>query len=321
MAPTPETVKFFVEDQNANPIVGALVRVFNVSSGALVTQQYSALVGADAVADVTLNGDDPEIEYTIRLSKTGVAFDGSIPGSASPQLIQIFSPVANSPTGTNNFSLKGQTFTRPVATDLRLCRCSGFFRDGAGRPLANLDIKIINQFKPAVVEGDAVLGERLDLRTDSEGFAQVDLFRHGKYCAWVDSIQATDNDSTGALSFPRSIVVPNSSSANLVSLLLPYVESVVFNPPVVSLSVGDRLVVFPTLTASDGQVLSGAAIEDVTYACSDLTVAGFAAEADKIVIEARSAGTAQISVTRLDQTIVTIPDTGITGSPLLVTVT
>lgn len=321
MAPTPETVKFFVEDQNTDPIVGALVRVFDKTSGLLVTQQYSALVGTDAVADITLNGDDPAIEYDIRLSKTGVAFDGTLPGGASPQRIQIFSPAGNSPTGTNNFALKGQTFTRPVATDLRLCRCSGFFRDGAGRPLANLDIKIINQFKPAIVEGDAVLGERLDLRTDADGYAQVDLFRYGKYCAWVDSIQATENNSTGALSFPRNIVIPNASSANLVSLLLPYVESVAFSPSVVSLSVGDRLEVLPTLTASDGQVLVGAAIEDVKYACSDLAVAGLSAGSDKIIIEALGPGTAEISVTRLDQTIVTIPNAGIAGSPLLVTVT
>ena len=156
-----ETVKIYAWDQNSDPLDGVLVRVFDATGTTFIAQNTTALVGADAIAEFTLDGDDPPIQYTIRLSKTGVGFDGALGDQyKTPQLIDIYSPPANSPTGTNDFDVKGETFERPAATDPRLCRCSGFFKDGAGRPLPNLDLFFINQFRPAIVDGNAVLGER-----------------------------------------------------------------------------------------------------------------------------------------------------------------
>jgi len=315
-----ETVKFYVTDQSANPILGVLVRVFDSTGTTFITQDYTVDVGGDAVAEVTLDGDDPPIDYTIRMSKTGVAFDGSLgDDSKSPQLVSIYSPPAAAPTGKNDFDIQGETFERPTATDPYLCRCSGFFRDASGRPLPNLDIFLINKFMPAIVEGDAVLGERLDLRTDEDGYLEVDLYRNGEYDAFVQSIQASD--CSNATVFLREIVVPDRSSVSIIDLLLPVVSEITWDPAVPSVAAGDTLDLVPVVKASDFRELTGTASEDVLYEVEDEDIATISVEAERIVVTGVAPGSTNIVVTRRDQTIVKIPDPGITGSPLAITVT
>lgn len=317
----PETVKFYAVDQNNDPILGVLVRVFDAAGANFITQDTTVDVGGDAVAEVTLDGDDPPIEYTIRLSKTGVAFDGSLGSdSKSPQLVEIYSPAAGSPTGTNDFNIQGETFTRPVAVDPRLCRASGFFKNAVGKPLAYLDIKLVNQFKPAVVDGNAVLGERIDLRSDEDGYIEVDLYRGGIYLAWVDSVQTAEMDPSSAISFSREMVIPDQSSANLIDLLFPVVSEVTFDPDPVSLAVGADVEVEVEVKASDGRVLTGTALEDVVYTSADPTIASISVTATALTIHGEAAGTTEITAVRKDQTVVVIPNTGIEGSPLSVTV-
>jgi hypothetical protein len=186
-----ETVRVFVEDlqtPTAQPIEDVLVRVFD-ANGDFVTQDLTVLSGGEAVADFSLDGDDPPIEYTIRLSKSGVAFDGA-GGDAnkSPLGIQVYSPPANSPTGTNDFDAKGETFVRPTATDPNMCRCSGFFRRGDGRPYANMAVAIEAIFNPAIVSGDGVMGTNLFGRTDADGYFQIDLYRGGQYILIAETV-------------------------------------------------------------------------------------------------------------------------------------
>lgn len=110
-----ETVRVFVEDQNSDPIEGVLVRVFDATGVTFLSQDFTDALG---IADFSLDGDDPPIEYQVRLSKTGVAFDGNLGDSSkSPQLIEVYSPPASSPSGTDDFTVIGQTFERPAATD------------------------------------------------------------------------------------------------------------------------------------------------------------------------------------------------------------
>jgi len=321
MAPTPETVKVYVKDQSSSPIVGVLVRVFDAAGAVFITQNYTTLVSGRAVADFTLNGDDPPISYTIRMSKTGVAFDGNQGNaSKSPQLITVYSPPALAPNGTNYFEVTGQTFTRPVATDPRLCRASGFFKDATGQPLPGMDIEIINQFNPAIVDGYGVMGAKIDLRTDEDGYVEVDLYRGAEYHVMLQGLEAAEADPTGAIVFERDVVVPDMASINLLDLLFPIVSSIDFGVASISLAVGEILPIEPVVTASDHRVLTGAACEDVVYDTEDLDVAAVYAEADRIVVTGRGAGTTQLTAVRKDQTIVIIPSTDILGQPLTITV-
>lgn len=306
-----ETVRVFVEDQQtptAAPIEGVLVRVFDAAGTTFITQDFTDAVG---VADFTLDGDDPPNEYQIRLSKTGVAFDGGLgDDSKSPQLIEVWSPPASSPSGTNDFTVKGETFSRPVSTDARLCRASGFFRRADGQPYPNLDVIFTPRFKPAIVDGDSVMWGSIHTRTDEEGYLEIDLFKGGEYSVLIETLEDCRRD----------VVVPDASSENLVELLFPVVEQVVFSPATVSLVVGATADITPTVTGSDQRVLEGAAGGDVEYTVADTDIASVSVQSDNIVITAIKAGSTQLDVSRRDESIVVIPDTGITYAPLPITV-
>ena len=53
-----ETVRVYTVDENSDPLEGVLVRFFDVTD-IFVTQNMSALVGLEAYAEVSLDGDDP----------------------------------------------------------------------------------------------------------------------------------------------------------------------------------------------------------------------------------------------------------------------
>ena len=306
-----ETVRVFVVDQQTptpEPIENVLVRVFDATGATFITQDYTDVNG---IADFTLDGDDPPNEYQVRMSKTGVAFDGSLgDDSKSPQLIEVYSPAAASPSGTNDFTIKGETFSRPVATDVRLCRASGFFRRADGQPYPNLDLIFTPRFKPAIVDGDSVMWGDIHVRTDEDGYAEIDLYRGGEYSVEVETLEDDQ----------REVVVPDTSSENLVELLFPVVEQIVFDVGSVALSVGETADVVPTVIASDQRVLEGPAGGDVEYTVEDSTIASVSVQSDKIVITGLAAGSTQLNVSRRDESIVVIPDSGITYTPLPITV-
>ena len=314
-----ETVRVYTEDELGDPLEGVLVQFYD-SGDSFVTQQYSSLVGGEAYAEVSLDGDDPTpVDYTIRMSKTGVAFDGGLGDSSkTPQSISVYSPPGASPPTSNGFTVSGQTFTRPTATDPRLCRCSGFFRDLFGRPLPNLDIHFVGlcqnedqaPMAPLIVDGDAVLqGGQIINRTDSNGYLQVDLYRTGVYSVLLQGFE-TDL---------RRIVVPDSPSVNLIELLFPVVTSIVFDPDPLTMSVDDVVDVTVTVTATDGQVLD-IADDDVTFESADRLIATTQVVDSKLRVVGIAAGSTEITAVRADDSIVTLPDEPVTYSPLSVTV-
>jgi uncharacterized protein YjdB len=303
-----ETVRVYAVDENGSPLSGVLVRVFS-AVGVYITQNTTAIVGGEAYAEFTLDGDTAPVEYTIRMSKTGVAFDGLLgDDSRTPQTIGIYSPPAGSPTGTNYFQVQGQTFTRPAATDPRLCRASGFFRDVAGRPLPNIDIQFINIHSPLIVDGDVVLGSKVWGRTDSDGYFVIDLYRDGEYRVNIESL---DIDL-------RAIVVPDASSVNLISLLFPSVASVAYDPSSVTVAVGSYVDVEITITDTTGithEFLEG----DVTVTSEDASVASIEYADGKLRVTGVEAGTTTITATRDDTTIVVIPEPVLTTLSVTVT--
>jgi len=315
---SPETVKIYVTDENGDPITGVLVRAYDAAGATLITQQVTSLVGGEAVAELTLDGDNPAISYTIRMSKNGVAFDGSLGDSSkSPQLITVQSP----PVQANAFLVVGETFSRPVATDPRLCRCSGFFLDISGRPLPNLQLTLVNEFSPSVVDGRAVMSSELRFSTDKEGYVELDLYRNGIYVAWVPGVEAReDTEGTTAIAFPRRVIVPDQNSANLPDLLFPVVQAVDFGVASISVAPLEQATLTPEVTASDGRVLIGAALEDVIYSVDDLSIAGISTSATKVYIVGVTSGTTQLRAVRKDLSVVKIPAQPIAGQPVTITV-
>lgn len=303
-------VRVYAQDENTDPLEDVLVQVYD-DTDTFVTQNTTTLVSGEAYADFTLNGDDPAVDYTIRLYKVGVAFDGLLgDDSKTPQAIQVYDPPAAAPvTGTNYFQVQGQTFTRPAATDPRLCRASGFFKDASGRARPNLDIKFIPQFDPLIVDGNAVMGYQVQGRTDDDGYFQIDLYRDGSYLAVLEALD----------DIPRNITVPDQSSVNLVHLLFPIVESITYDPTSVSVAVDATESVEVTITTTSGIVLDPTN-GDVTFATDDDTIATAQLTAEGVLlIMGRSAGSTTVTPSRADETIVVIPD--VTLSSINVTVT
>lgn len=316
-----ETVKVYAVDENTDPLEGVLVQAYDATE-VFVTQNTTALVGGEAYAELMLNGDDPPEEYTIRLSKTGVAFDGLLGDeSKTPQTIEVYSPPSAAPvTGTNNFEVQGQTFTLPAATDPRLCRASGFFVDVSGRPLANVDLHVTPvcynddqpPFYPMIVDGKAIMSDKLFARTDADGYLEIDLFRTSELNILVQGLEHSR----------RAVKVPDAPSVNLIDLLFPVVSSIGFTPDPLSLAESTYEDITLSIISSDGQVLDPTN-RDVTFSSSDETVATIELQVDTGLLRVMgiSPGSTTITATRSDTSIVTIPEEPVTYAPLVVTVT
>lgn len=304
-----ETVNVTVKDDQVvpQPVDGVVVRVFDATGTVFITEGTSGvpLIGTGQV-QVTLPGAGPvPITYQLRFYVNGGAI-------TSPQYIQVFSPPLLSPTGVNNFLITTSMFTLPTATNPRLCRASGFVWGPDGRPRRGIDIHFIPCFKPLVVDGYGVLGERVSIRTDQDGYTSVDLFRTGMYEVMIESQE----------NVIRGVLVPDRSSINLFNLLFPIVVSVDYLPVGPwSLAVGAQLVLTPTVKANDFRTLDGAAgSEDVLYAVDDPTIVGVTVTATTVILSGNASGNTTLRVTRRDNSIVYIPDPGIAGSAVVVTV-
>lgn len=313
----PETVRVYAEDENSDPLVGVLVRFFDGADN-FVTQQLTSLVGAEAYAEVTLDGDDPPIEYTIRLRKTGTSFDGTLgDDSKTPQEISIYSPASLSPTGTNYFQVQGQTYSTPAASDPRLCRCSGYFVDMRGRPMKNLEMHFIavcwNEgqppWSPLIVDGKGAISGKVYAKTDARGYMEIDLFRTGQYQVMVQGLETSY----------RMVKVPDSPSVNLVDLLFPVVTEVTFSSNPISLPLNDYVDLDVTVKTTDGQTLplSG---NDVIFASQDLGIVTVQIVEGKLRVMGIGVGTTTVTATRADTSTVTIPSQPVTYTPLSVTV-
>lgn len=292
-----------------DPVSGVVVRVYDEDGAALLT---SGTTDVDGHVEFTLDGQDPGVAYQLRTFKHGIA----IP---QPQLIEVYSPASESPTGTNNFRLDAEVFTLPPAVDPKLCRLSGYIKDPSGRPVRGRDIHFIHRFNPLVV-GDlseealvvGVLGERVAQRTDKDGYFQIDLWRNGCYRAIVES-----HENVG-----RTVVVPDLAAANINLVLFPRVHEVVFDPPGPwSLAVGQQLVIGVQVRLTSGALIESTASEDVLYELSPGSVAVALEVRDvDIVLRGLSNGAATLSLSRVDQSLAYDPNPDIIGDGTTITV-
>lgn len=307
-----ETVEIYCYDEQvvAQLVDGVLIRVYD-DGDVFVTQGYTGDAGTGYV-EFGLDGDADGVDYTIRMSKAGVAFDG-VGGDEfkSPQSISVFSPPGNSPTGTNNFEVYGNTFSHPVSSDANLCRCSGYLVKPDGTPIDGAIIFITSVSNPVIVaESYASVGNDLQLKTDSSGYVEFDLPRLGVY--WI-TVQ-------GMIQEPRKIYVPDTDGFNLIDILFPVIASITYAPTSVTPAVGGTEDVVPTVVFTDSRVGTGTALDDVEYTVSDGTVASVAVQNDKLVVTGLKAGSTTLSGAPKDESIVHVPAHAITQTPLSITV-
>lgn len=309
-----ETVKIYCYDEQVVPelVDGVLVRVYDEAGAVFVTQGYTGDAGT-GIVEFSLTGtpDPTPTNYTIRLSKLGVAFDGILGDeSKSPQLISIYSP----PLTTNNFDVYGNLFHHPVSSSPLLCRCSAYLFNADSTPADGAAVFLTSTYSPNLVGstwGYAMAVNDIQINADSSGYVEVDLPRGGIY--WV-TVQ-------GLVNTPLKIIVPDRDGFNLLHMLFPVVQSITYAPTSISLAVGETVEVVPTIVASDTQILVGAAPYDVTYAVADGSVATVAPSEDKLEIVGITAGSTTLSGSRADESVVFLPENPISQTPLSITVT
>lgn len=290
-----ESVDVFVADSTPlhNPIQGVLVKVYDPTGSTFFTQDTTDALGhVGFLLETQL--------YSLRFFKFQVGF-------AQPVLAEVLASPA-----INKFNVFGDIFVPPTPTDLRLCRASGFFRDVSGSPKRFLDIQVISKFSPILLDGAAVITERQIIRTDEKGYAQIDLIRGGKYQVTIEAFEDCQ----------REIAVPDATSVNLPDLLFPVVAQVIFDPPPpYNLLVGQSLVLTPIVLASDGRPLTGTDIEDVIWKTTDESKASVTVSSTTLTIRGNGVGSAQLTATRINSSIIRIPDSPIGGQPVDITVT
>jgi hypothetical protein len=288
-----EPTDVFVKDQNGSPIEGVVVKVFNAAGTVAFTQQTT---DANGQASFLLSTQ----QYSMRFYKYQATFQ-------QPQLFTVLEAPE-----VNQFDAVGSVVTPPAATDPRLCRCSGFFRDADGTPQQSLDMAFFSDFSPILLESAGVIPRTFRIRTDSSGYAQVDLIRGGIYRVTIEAMECSD----------RFIKVPDQASSNLPDVLFPVVKSVLFDvdgPH--TLAVGGELVLTPTVLASSGLVLEGSGSLDVKWTLSDSAVASLVVGSSTLTITGLTAGSTNLQATRHDLSIIQIPSLEIEGQPVSITVT
>jgi len=289
----------------ADPVAGVVVRVYDVTGSTVVTE---GTTDADGEVQFMLEGADASYtRYQLRTYKVGVAID-------QPQYIDVYSPASGSPTGTNEFKIEDAVvFSRPAAIDPKLCRLSGYIRDPAGRYRAGRDIHFIYRYKPLIVGEELVLGERISVRTDRDGYVEVDLWRGGVYQAIVEG-----HENVG-----RTVYIPDLSSANINYVLFPRPHRVVFDPaPPWNVAVGEELEVEVTLELNSGYTVESTAPEDVEFTVPDGSgVVSLKVLDDRLVFTGIAAGAATLNIERLVTSISYDSDEDVIGDGSAITVT
>ena len=293
-----QAVDIYVVDNTGahRPVAGMVVRIYDSSNVHFLTQENTDAAGH---AGFTLDTGD----YNLRFFKFGAQV-------SQPLRIVVLEPTSVFLT-PNEFEVYATIFVHPTATDARLCRASGYFRDITGAAHPYLDIHFIGQFDPILLEGAAVVSERRSIRTDKDGFACIDLIRGACYTAMLEGFEDVE----------RQVLVPDAPSTNLPDVLFPVVREIAFDvlSPVV-LTVGGTVDVTPTVLTSSGVPLPGTATSDVLWSSSDESIFSVNSDGTVLTLRGLASGSAGLLAERLNKTIIQVPDVGIVGVPLAVNV-
>jgi hypothetical protein len=290
-----EPVDFLVKDSTPleNPVEGVLVRIYNEAGTIFFSQ---ATTNVDGGAGFLLETQ----KYSARFYKFQVGFN-------QPQILEVLVAPA-----INIFDIQAEVFVLPIASDPRFCRASGFFRSVSGAPDHGVDMHFQTTFNPLLLESSGIIDTKDSIRTDENGYAQIDLIRGAIYHVFLQGLEEC----------PRKIRVPDQASVNLPDLLFPVVQAVSFVPPgPYALTVGVEIEVTPTVLSSDGVLLEGTALQDVLWRTGNSDIASVSPSDTKLVLRGNAVGATTLTVERADKSIIRIPNIAVQGQPVNITVT
>jgi hypothetical protein len=273
------------------------------------------VVGADnSVAGVFQTGEDgtasfllPVGVYEVRAFHFGTDF-------GPPRTIALLEEAPEAAgVPVNTYFLYGARFRPTDSLDPAICVAHGFFRTAGGLPAKNLDMQFTGKFTPMLVDGAAILPDKVVTKTNEKGWAFVPLLRGGIYHAVVEGAEDT----------VRTVYVPDARSWGLPDLLYPRIDRVVFTPSItssVSMRVGEQMTTGAEVYATDGRKLERLT-DDANWSVSDSSVLSMEVLSDRVVFRALKVGVAIVSVLRTDRSVPSLPDVAVGNTPVTVTVT
>lgn len=294
-----EAVDFYINDSSplANPVSGVTVKITSQEGKVFYTQGVTDALGH---AGFSLPSG---VTYQARFYKFQAGF-------VQPQLFMVL-PSPLTPPQTNTFKVTAQVLTPPVPLDARLCTAYGFFRDVTGAPQPYVEIHFIAKFDPVWLDGAAVVKERVIIRSDETGYAQVNLIRNGHFDVTIQ----------GEEDIVRHIKVPDAPNVSLPDLLFPIISQVVATPAgPYAMNKGDLLAVDLDVYASDGEKIHHHGFGQIRFCMSDPTILSYQWSPGGLILVAMGPGTATITVERADHSIIHIPDAGVQNGVLQATV-
>lgn len=290
---TYQTVDVLVVDTTpqASPLASVVIKVLS-QDGRLVYGQPTT--GTNGRASLLL----PPGVYQLRFFRFGVTF--------WTQLIEVIEGA------TNQFTVRGEVYTYPQSTDARICIASGFFRSPTGGIARGVDMHFIAKWNPILLDGSAIMPERVTQRSDNTGYVEVPLIRYGQYDVTIEGME----------DYLRCISVPNTPAVNISDLLFPAVASILFEEEgPYTVAQGQTLYLTPHVYATDLNELTNI-LADVLWSTTDSVLLALDTSVPgKIGVRGSQPGTYELRADRKDKTIIRIPNTPIQGVPVTVTVT
>jgi len=287
------------DDTTPVPVQGVRFKLYTAADTYLMEGDSDA----SGNLDIVLQGSaDPGTEYIVRLAKPSAVIVGG-----AVQKISVIDPLAVGQT--NVFDFVVHHLLLPETSDPQMCRLSGSFVDAALRPIKDLEITFYPREgfpsvrlsglhflgEPSAVR-DMVLGREVTVKTDKNGYIEVDLPRFGVFDISVQGLQIH------GLWTLSEVYIPDLAGIDLMELLFPYVSNIVYSPTSVAVAAGGNTVqVDVTPTASNFQLIGnnnlGAFIEWVS---EDTAIAQVAWDGSlgKLLITGMAAGTTTVNASR-----------------------
>lgn len=296
-------VLIHTQEADTTAVDGVLIRIYTSPGDVFVTSGTSG-DGANPAGDRLF--DLAAGAYTIRLSMSSSGYSFT---AGSPQALTTTGVPA-----ADIFDIEVNLHSASVATDANLCRCSGFFRDADGSLLVGATLWFVRTTQPHLILGDALMGERVRVVTDADGYAQVDLVRDAVYRL----------EHSALIDVNLEMRIPVASSANLPDVIFPIVSFISPDSPTLALSAGgaadvqDVSIVYRSgLSVVLSEFVEG--VYPVEFESDLPAVATVSISGGQVSIIPVAVGTATITATRVtedeDTAIAAVPAAGaITGS-------
>lgn len=286
-----QSIDIVVSDQHNQLVEDVLVRIYSEDGSLIFTEGTTNAQGTVSFLLETMT-------YTMRFYKFSVGFK-------QPQLL-----VIEEGQNAYTYDVSADVLSPNASSNPLMCRCFGYFIDMFGKPMANLTMHFTAAFNPVVLNSALVVPQSKMVVTDSKGYACIDLIR----CARYEVLMGISGDEL------RQVNVPESSAADLPMLLYPRVSKVTWPSESQEVAIGSPLTLHPTVYLTSGITLSALNSGDILWKLDPDNTASLTPLEKSLEIVGNQSGVLNITATRVDNSIIYIPNLPIGGMPHAVTI-